>query len=142
MSRSRPFADDATVFASADRLWRDLNADDWLEAFGHHPRIGDRIPTVEAAEDVASTRDHLARTEQAGMDSAVDDVRARIERGNREYERRFGHVFLICATGRSADEMLASLEERLEHDAATELRIAVGEQAKITRLRLNKLANT
>lgn len=128
MLAARPFGGDAALFEAAERAWWALGKDDWLEAFGGHPRIGER------------GIDALVRHEQAGMNRAGDKTRAALAQGNREYEARFGHVFLICATGKSATDMLGALRARLGNDPATELRIAAGEQAKITRLRLEKLA--
>jgi OHCU decarboxylase len=128
MLAARPFRGDAALFEAAERAWWALGKDDWLEAFGAHPRIGEqRI-------------DRLARHEQAGMNRAGEETRAALARGNREYEARFGHVFLVCATGKSATDMLDALRARLGNDPAAELRIAAGEQARITRLRLEKLA--
>lgn len=123
----RPFADDQDVFEAAEAIWPRLERSDWLEALAQHPRIGER-----PAGD-------WERGEQSGVASATTDTRRALAEGNREYEHRFGHVFLICATNRSADEMLAELRQRLTHDAETEIRIAAEEQAKITRLRLRKL---
>lgn len=128
MLAMRPFANDAALFAAAERAWWALGRADWLEAFGAHPRIG------QHAADV------WARNEQAGVSEAGEDVRAALAQGNRAYEERFGHVFLIFATGKSATEMLGALRGRLGNDPATELQIAAAEQAKITRLRLEKLA--
>lgn len=128
MLAARPFASDAALFASAERAWWALGKDDWLEAFGAHPRIGER------------GIDALGRNEQAGMNTAGEETRAALAQGNREYEARFGHVFLISATGKSATEMLAALRSRLGNDPTSELKIAAGEQAKVTRLRLEKLA--
>src|SRR5437867_2508955 len=125
---ARPFASDAELLESAERFWWALGREDWLEAFAGHPRIG------------ARTTDAAARREQAGVDGATAATRAALALGNRMYEERFGHVFLICATGKSADEMLGALRDRLGNDPITELRIAAGEQAKITRLRLEKAA--
>jgi 2-oxo-4-hydroxy-4-carboxy-5-ureidoimidazoline decarboxylase len=127
MAAARPFADDAAVAAAAERAWWALEPADWREAFAAHPRIGERA----AAE--------WSRREQAGMDGAAAGTRRALADGNRAYEARFGHVFLICATGRAAGEMLAELERRMANDPAAELREAAGEQAKITRLRLDKL---
>lgn len=124
----RPFASDAALFAGAERAWWALGREDWLEAFGAHPRIGQHAA------------DAWARSEQAGVSAAGEDTRAALAQGNRAYEERFGHVFLICATGKSATEMLGALRGRLGNDPAAELRIAAAEQAKITRLRLEKLA--
>lgn len=124
----RPFASDAALFAAAERAWWALAREDWLEAFRGHPRIGQHAA------------DAWARSEQAGVSGAGEDTRAALAQGNRAYEERFGHVFLICATGKSATEMLGALRGRLGNDPATELRIAATEEAKITRLRLAKLA--
>ena len=136
MLAGRPFADDADVFGAAERAWWELGGDDWLEAFATHPRIGDR-----AAGDPrhAATRD-WSRQEQAGTAVADADTMRALAAGNGEYERRFGHVFLICAARRSATEMLAELRRRLGNAPDVELRVAAQEQAKITRLRLERLA--
>lgn len=123
-----PFASDAALFEAAEDVWWALGRDDWLEAFGGHPRIGEQ------------GIDSFARHEQAGMNRAGEETRAALAQGNREYEARFGHVFLICATGKSATDMLGALRARFGNDPVAELRIAAGEQAKITRLRLEKLA--
>ena len=127
MLAARPFVHDAELLASAERVWWRLGRVDWLEAFAHHARIG------EGAGDAWSRR------EQAGMDGAGEDTRRALAQGNRDYEKRFGYVFLICATGKTAEQMLEALRGRLMHDPATELRIAAGEQASITRLRLDNL---
>jgi 2-oxo-4-hydroxy-4-carboxy-5-ureidoimidazoline decarboxylase len=102
-----------------------------LEAFGHHPRIGDRAAL--AAKFTSSAK------EQAGVAGAPEEVLGALEAANARYEAKFGHVFLVCATGKSAPEMLAILGARMLNDPATELRVAAAEHAKITRLRLEKL---
>lgn len=130
MFAARPFASDAALFDAATQAWWALARDDWLEAFSHHPRIGER-----------DAGDAWGRAEQAAAAGADVDLRRALAKGNRTYERRFGHVFLICATARTAEEMLHELNLRLENDSATELRIAAGEQVKITRLRLEKLVS-
>lgn len=122
----RPFADAEALARDAEEIWWTLEGGDWLEAFSRHPRIGERAAG-------------WAGSEQAGMSGASEQTRQRLTALNHDYERKFGHVFLIFATGRSADEMLSELERRLGNDPATELKIAAGEQAKITRLRLEKL---
>ncbi len=133
MLAARPFASDAELLAAAERVWWRLGRADWLEAFAAHPRIGARGKREgEAMTD-------WARHEQAGAHGAVEATLAALAQENRAYEQRFGHVFLICATGRTADEMLGALRGRLTNDPATELRVAAEEQAKITRLRLDKL---
>lgn len=120
----RPFHEPDALLDTADQVWSQLSSDDHLEAFAAHPRIGER------------SNSRWSQREQAGADDADDDVRRRLHEGNVAYEQRFGHVFLIRAAGWSATEMLAALEERLEHDAATELAIAAEQQRQITRLRL------
>jgi len=129
MLAARPFGSDAELLATAERVWWGLGRADWLEAFAAHPRIGGR----------GGPKTDWARHEQAGADGAAEATLAALAQGNRAYEERFGHVFLISATGRTADEMLAALRGRLTNDPATELRVAAEEQAKITRLRLDKL---
>ena len=130
MLAARPFPSDAELLATAERVWWKLGRADWLEAFAAHPRIGDR---GEATTD-------WARSEQAGADGAAEATLAALAQGNHAYEERFGHVFLISATGKTAEEMLGALRDRLTNDPARELRVAAEEQAKITRLRLDTLA--
>jgi 2-oxo-4-hydroxy-4-carboxy-5-ureidoimidazoline decarboxylase len=137
MLAARPFADDDAVFGAAERAWWALGRADWLEAFAAHPRIGDR----DAPDPRHAATQNWSRAEQAGATEAGAGVRAALAAGNAAYEARFGHVFLICATGRSGEEMLAGLRRRLSNDPDTELRVAAGEQAKITRLRLERLAD-
>ncbi|HMA40977.1 MAG TPA: 2-oxo-4-hydroxy-4-carboxy-5-ureidoimidazoline decarboxylase [Gemmatimonadales bacterium] len=122
-----PYASDAALLEAAEREWWALERADWLEAFAAHPRIGER--GVDA----------WSRREQSGVDDAAAEVRRALEQGNRDYEARFGHVYLVCATGRGAADLLADLRRRLGGDPEQELRIAAGEQAKITALRLEKL---
>jgi 2-oxo-4-hydroxy-4-carboxy-5-ureidoimidazoline decarboxylase len=136
MVAARPFASDAELFDAAERSWWALDPADWLEAFTAHPRIGDG---AAAGPGHAATRE-WSRQEQARAATAPPEVGVALAAGNAEYERRFGHVFLISATGRPADEILAELRRRLENDPAAEIREAAGEQAKITRLRLARLA--
>ena len=135
MVEARPFSDAPHLFAAAEEAWNRLAPDDWREAFAHHPRIGDMdAPRAR----FASTRE-WARGEQAGALGAAEEVLNALARENRAYEQRFGHVFIVCASGRTAAEMLDLLRERQGHDPSTELRVAAAEQAKITRLRLEKL---
>lgn len=130
MAGGRPFASDAALFEAADRIWWALAPGDWLEAFARHPRIGERNGGAWSTQ------------EQSAASSATDATRKALAQGNREYEKRFGHVFLICATGLSADQMLGELTRRLANDPARELHLAAAEQAKITRLRLEKLVTS
>lgn len=129
MLAARPFATATELFAAADRAWQALEPADWREAFTHHPRIG----------AVVTPPDAWSRQEQRGVEAATEDVREALARGNVAYEQRFGWIFLIYATGKSAAEMLAALQQRLSNDPETELRIAASEHARITRLRLEKL---
>ncbi|HEY6061016.1 MAG TPA: 2-oxo-4-hydroxy-4-carboxy-5-ureidoimidazoline decarboxylase [Gemmatimonadales bacterium] len=122
-----PYASDTALLEAAEREWWTLERADWLEAFAAHPRIGER------------GGDAWSRREQSGVDDAASEVRRALEQGNRNYEARFGHVYLVCATGRGAGDLLADLRRRLGGDPEEELRIAAGEQAKITALRLVRL---
>jgi 2-oxo-4-hydroxy-4-carboxy-5-ureidoimidazoline decarboxylase len=135
MLEARPFRDEPHLYAAAEDAWNRLSPDDWREAFGHHPRIGDK-DALRAR--FASTRD-WARGEQAGALLASEEVVDALARENQAYEERFGHIFILCATGKTAAEMLDLLRARQGNDPSTELRIAAAEQAKITRLRLEKL---
>jgi 2-oxo-4-hydroxy-4-carboxy-5-ureidoimidazoline decarboxylase len=135
MTDRRPFASGAEVLQAAGEIWAGMDRADWLEAFAAHPRIGD---LDSLCKKFATTAD-LASGEQAGVAGAREDVIRALADGNREYEAKFGHIFIVCATGKTAGEMLAILRERLPNDPDTELRIAAAEQAKITRLRLEKL---
>jgi len=135
MIARRSFADAADLFAGAEAAADSLARDDWLEAFSHHPRIGDTNPS---ASKFVVTRD-LSRHEQSGMSGASEETRRAFVEGNRAYEAKFGHVFLICATGKSGEAMLEQLRARLANDAETELRNAASEQRKITRLRLERM---
>ncbi len=137
MAGARPFADREVLLATAERAADSLAREDWLEAFSHHPRIGE---TNLAQANFAATATQSKR-EQSGMAGASDEVRAAFADGNRAYEKKFGHVFLICATGKSGQEMLGALRARTGNDAPTELRNAAAEQRKITRLRLERMLN-
>ncbi len=128
MTARRPFRDRSSMLEEADTIWRGLEASDWLEAFAAHPRIG------ESAQSSA-----WSAGEQAAMAAASAAVRPRLAAVNREYEQRFGFIYIVCATGKSAAEMLALAEGRLAHSRQEELRIAADEQRKITQLRLEKL---
>ncbi len=127
MAASRPFATAEELAGVADKVWEALGPSDWLEAFAAHPRIGERSASSWSA------------SEQAAVEQADGGVLAALADGNRAYEARFGHVFLVCASGRGAAELLAELRGRLGNDPETELRTAAAEQGKITRLRLERL---
>ena len=135
MARARPFKDVPAVYAEAGWLWSQTGPDDWKEAISHHPRIGD----VSKLRERFKATGAWSEQEQKGMEGAAEDVIQALADGNHEYEVRFGFTFLICATGKTAREMLEHLRERINNPPALELRIAAGEQAQITRLRLEKL---
>ena len=135
VAAGRPYASAGELGEAADRVWRGLSADDWLEAFRAHPKIGER----KAAAEVSAEARAWSEREQAGAASASEETRAALASANQTYEERFGFIFIVCAAGKTAAEMLSLLEARLGHDRETELRVAAGEQAKITRLRLRKL---
>jgi allantoicase len=127
MMAARPFAAGHDLMHASEEIWNGLTSDDWHEAFAAHPRIGERSAS------------RWARQEQSGTASASSESMDALAAANREYETRFGYIYIVCATGRSADEMLAMAWQRLENDPDEELRIAGGEQMKITKLRLMKL---
>ena len=135
MIARRPFSSLDAVINAANDVWRGTSESDWREAFDHHPRIGEQRS--------ASGQDQRASSWSAGEQSraalADDDVKRQLAAVNAEYEARFGHIYIVCAAGRSADELLDIARSRLRNDPGTELRVAAGEQAKITRLRLEKL---
>jgi OHCU decarboxylase len=127
------------LFAAADEVWQNLSESDWLEAFDAHPRIGgrERAARAQHAQAEGWSEQEQASARDAGQ-ATLDELAA----ANRAYEEKFGHIFIVCATGKTAGEMLALLHTRLPNDAGAELRIAAAEQSKITRLRLEKLLTT
>jgi allantoicase len=131
----RPFASAAELFAHADAVWKRLDEAQIREAFLAHPRIGER----KAAKDAGSAARAWSEEEQAGTKDGADATMAALAAGNRAYEEKFGHVFLICATGKSAEQILEALRRRLEHSPAEELAAAAEEQRQITRIRLEKM---
>lgn len=135
MAAMRPFRTEPILLDAADEVWWSLRREDWLEAFRSHPRIGEK--KAEAGQ--TAREQGWSRGEQAGMDSAEDATRRALADGNRAYEERFGHIYLVCASGRTADELLAILQARLHNPPEREIIVAAEEQAMITRLRLKKL---
>jgi 2-oxo-4-hydroxy-4-carboxy-5-ureidoimidazoline decarboxylase len=133
MAASRPFTSAAALAEAADRAFETLERTDWLEAFAVHPKIG------ASGAGRSGGVEGWSADEQALVAQSADATRQRLADANRDYEARFGYIFIVCATGRSADEMLGLLEGRLGNDRESELRIAAGEQRKITALRLTKL---
>ena len=135
MTEDRPFASLEELLTKADGVWRSLSAEDWLEAFRAHPKIGEQKAAAAQSEQAQS----WSSQEQSGIERAAAETRAALAAGNRKYEERFGFIFIVCATGKSSDEMLAILQDRLKNDPEAELPLAAEEQRKITRLRLEKL---
>ena len=135
MTDARPFADAAEIQVAADRAFDAMPNQAWLEAFGAHPRIGD----LDSLRMRLAGNKQWSAGEQAGVEMADEETLQRLADGNQEYEQRFGYVFIVCATGKTAAEMLALLELRLRNDDARELSAASEEQRKITHLRLGKL---
>jgi allantoicase len=129
VAEARPFASIAALRDVATKVWAALDPRDWLEAFAAHPRIGERRVHGWAAQ------------EQSGASSAGQATLDALAETNRAYEAKFGHIYIVCATGKTADEMLAIAKKRLDHDAKTEMHIAVDEQRKIMDLRLEKLVH-
>ena len=135
MVNRRPFQSVEALMGTANDIWWSLQPDDWLEAFRSHPKIGEK----KAAESVSAQSREWSGQEQAGVSNASQETVYSLAALNRAYELKFGYIFIICATGKTSEEMLSALRERLEHDPAAELRIAAEEQSKITELRLKKL---
>jgi 2-oxo-4-hydroxy-4-carboxy-5-ureidoimidazoline decarboxylase len=135
MLDSRPFASSQALFDRADDEWQNLAEEDYLQAFDGHPKIGD-VNSLRAK--YANTKE-LAAGEQAQVNAASDDVMQNLAQGNSNYQNKFGFIFIVCATGKSARQMLALLLDRLENDRETELLNAAEEQRKIFQLRLRKL---
>lgn len=130
-----PFQNTQQVLLLAEQIADQLNESDWLEAFSHHPQIGD----LESLKQKFASTAAIASAEQAGSATASDATLKELAEYNQQYFEKFGFIFIVCATGKSADEMLTLLKQRIHHDPETELRIAAAEQRKITRLRLEKL---
>jgi 2-oxo-4-hydroxy-4-carboxy-5-ureidoimidazoline decarboxylase len=135
MEMRRPFGSHAALLDAARQEWFALAPDDWLDAFQAHPRIGDR----ESLRARFGTSGDMSAAEQSGLDAAGGDVLDALARANSDYEQKFGFIFIVCAAGKRADEMLAILRDRMKNDRATELRVAAEEQARITALRLARL---
>jgi 2-oxo-4-hydroxy-4-carboxy-5-ureidoimidazoline decarboxylase len=133
MVAKRPFGNVADVSAAADRIWNTMAVPDWLQAFACHPRIGERKVAHAAAQSAA-----WSRQEQSSVTDTAERVLAELSADNELYEQRFGFTYIVCATGKSAEEMLAILKRRLTSDRETELREAAEQQRLITQIRLRK----
>jgi len=137
MTEARPFASANELILRAESIWHGLEPQDWLEAFAAHPKIGAK----KAAPAQQARSAEWSKGEQAGMDATTDTVREDLAEANRLYEDKFGHIYIVCATEKSAGQMLDICRERLGNTAETELSIAAEEQRKITEIRLRKLLN-
>lgn len=129
----RPIANVAQLSNAADEVWSTMEEADWMEAFACHPRIGERKAVHATAKSEA-----WSRREQSSVNAAVERVLTELATGNVLYEQRFGFTYIVCATGKSAEEMLTILNRRLTRDRATELREAAEQQRQITQIRLGK----
>lgn len=134
LANRRPFKDEGSLVTASDEIWYQLQKQDWLEAFSKHPRIGERRAPAVASQKSAA----WSAQEQQSVAAAGEATQSALAEANQEYERRFGRVFIVCATGKSANQMLVILRQRLQNDDATELQDAAEEQRKITNLRLKK----
>jgi OHCU decarboxylase len=134
MATHRPFQDESTLAALSDEVWRALSPSDWMEAFRSHPRIGESVSSLRSSEASAT----WAGQEQKSIAEAGDAIKIALAKANREYENKFGHIFIVCATGKSAPEMLEILTRRMNNDPETEFNEAAEQQRQITQLRLKK----
>jgi 2-oxo-4-hydroxy-4-carboxy-5-ureidoimidazoline decarboxylase len=134
LARARPITNAAELLERSDAIWQSLSWEDWDEAFSSHPKIG------ELKAEAATTQQSIdwSRREQHGIAASGQELRVLLANGNHLYEQRFGRIFIVCATGKSIEDILADLERRLKNDAEGELLEAVEQQRQITRLRLRK----
>ncbi|MGE4108764.1 MAG: 2-oxo-4-hydroxy-4-carboxy-5-ureidoimidazoline decarboxylase [Bacteriovoracia bacterium] len=134
MVAKRPFENETALMQAADETWNALEPGDWLEAFAAHPKIGEKSRHKEHQ----NTKD-LSEKEQAGVANAAERTLQLLETYNRDYESKYGFIFIVCATGKTGEEMLELIRTRIANDPAKELRVAAAEQSKITQLRLQKI---
>ena len=130
-----PVQDEGALQREAERTWFACDENDWREAFTHHPKIGD----ISSLKEKFAATAKWAGEEQSAVRQTADSVLQALKDGNMEYENRFGYIFIVCASDKSAGEMLALLQARLHNNASDEIQIAMREQNKITLLRLQKL---
>jgi len=133
LAAKRPFASDQELFDASDLVWAELAEDDWREAFDSHPRIGQQHARSATAQSLS-----WSSTEQSAAMSQDDAAKLALADGNRQYEERFGRIFIVCASGKSATEILAILDRRMQNSAAQEMLEAAEQQRQITQLRLRK----
>jgi 2-oxo-4-hydroxy-4-carboxy-5-ureidoimidazoline decarboxylase len=135
MRKIFPVENEQVLYEEAENVWFSCVEADWLEAFRHHPKIGD----VNSLREKFASTATWAEGEQAAVKQTTGDVIESLAEGNKQYEEKFGFIFIVCATGKSALEMLHLLKARLLNNRQDEIHIAMKEQMKITLLRLNKL---
>lgn len=135
LSKKIPFTSIDELKSESDKMWFSCDKKDWLEAFTHHPKIGD----IKSLEKKFASTQHWASDEQASVNIATQNVLTELKELNDAYEQKFGYIFIVCATGKSAEEMLLLLRQRLQNNLEEEIKIAAGEQNKITHLRIDKL---
>ena len=135
MNQNRPFQNENEVYKKAESIWFSLSPDDWLEAFIHHPKIGN----IDSLRNKFQNTKSISENEQSGVNNATESTLKDLAESNQLYENRFGFIFIVCATGKSADEMLALIKMRLNNNAEIEMQYAAKEQNKITQLRLKTL---
>jgi 2-oxo-4-hydroxy-4-carboxy-5-ureidoimidazoline decarboxylase len=134
MAANRPYADESTLFTTADTTWQHLPESDWLEAFRSHPRIGEK----HAQDKVTAASAAWSSSEQSQMKAADAAILLRMQKGHRAYEERFGRIFIVCASQKQPAEMLEILERRLHNDPAAEMLESAEQQRQIMQLRLRK----
>ncbi len=138
MVARRPFADEGALVAASNETWRSLPQSDWMEAFQSHPRIGESRPSSPEPQSPPAQSVEWSSQEQRDVAGAEAAVKIALTDANREYESRFNRIFIVCATGKSAPEILEILGRRLKNDAETELHEAAEQQRQITEIRLRK----
>jgi 2-oxo-4-hydroxy-4-carboxy-5-ureidoimidazoline decarboxylase len=132
---SRPIDSKDALLKVAEEIWFSLKSEDWLEAFTHHPKIGD----IESLREKFHNTKSISENEQSGVNDASENTLKNLAKSNQLYEDKFGFIFIVCATGKSADQMLTLIKMRLNNNIETEMQNAAKEQNKITQLRLEKL---
>lgn len=130
-----PVEDYVDLVEDAEEKWYECTEADWKEAFSHHPRIGD----IDSLKTRFASTAQWASGEQSGVNAASEKILEQLAEGNQLYEKKFGYIFIVCATGKRADEMLAILESRMDNAPEKEIEVAADQQMQITKIRLDKL---
>jgi 2-oxo-4-hydroxy-4-carboxy-5-ureidoimidazoline decarboxylase len=135
MMAKRPFISNEQMIEEAKKIWADMKKSDYIEAFSGHPKIGD----IDSLRKKFSSTQSWTSQEQSGVAGAEEEILKGLARGNAEYEKKFGYIFIVCATGKTAKEMLDILRDRLKNPPEKEIQNAAKEQEKILQIRLEKL---